>query len=32
MAEMIRVEHLSYVYNPGLPTQVTALELSLIHI
>lgn len=26
MAEMIRVEHLSYVYNPGLPTQVTALE------
>jgi len=23
---MIRVEHLSYVYNPGLPTQVTALE------
>ncbi len=26
MEEMIRVEHLSYVYNPGLPTQVTALE------
>lgn len=26
MAEMIRVEHLSYVYNPDLPTQVTALE------
>lgn len=26
MAEMIRVVHLSYVYNPGLPTQVTALE------
>lgn len=26
MAEMIRVEHLSYIYNPGLPTQVTALD------
>ena len=26
MAEMIRVEHLSYVYNPGMPTQVTALD------
>ena len=26
MADIIKVEHLSYVYNPGLPTAVTALE------
>ena len=26
MADIIKVEHLSYVYNPGLPTAVTALD------
>mgnify|MGYP002738667001 CR=1 FL=1 len=26
MASIIKVEHLSYVYNPGLPTAVTALD------
>ena len=26
MADIIKVEHLNYVYNPGLPTAVTALD------
>ena len=26
MADIIKVEHLSYVYNPGLPNAVTALD------
>ena len=26
MADISKVEHLSYVYNPGLPTAVTALD------
>ena len=26
MADIIKVDHLSYVYNPGLPTAVTALD------
>ena len=26
MADIIKVEHLSYVYNPGMPTAVTALD------
>ncbi len=26
MAEIIKVEHLSYVYNPGMPNAVTALD------
>ena len=26
MADIIKVEHLSYVYNPGMPNAVTALD------
>ena len=26
MASIIKVEHLSYVYNPGMPNAVTALD------
>ena len=26
MASIIKVEHLSYVYNPGMPGEVTALD------
>ena len=25
MADIIKVEHLSYVYNPGMPNAVTAV-------
>ena len=26
MADIIKVEHLSYIYNPGMPNAVTALD------
>ena len=26
MSEIIRVEHLKYVYNPGMPDETTALD------